>query len=139
MTNNQTFLFVCVYLPFDCDINYDDYCFCLNKINCINDTVSTPYVFILGDFNAKTLFRKKLIDFCDFNHLCFIDQNMLVPNNDTFVCQAYGSTSWLDHCITTSSSQTVISNMLAMILYAQITFLSVLILTVICPPYTTKL
>ena len=48
MTNNQTFLFVCVYLPYDCDVNYDDYCFYLNKINCIIDTASTPYVFILG-------------------------------------------------------------------------------------------
>ena len=81
MTNNQTFLFVCVYLPYDCDVNYDDYCFYLNKINCIIDTASTPYVFILGDFNANinsdTLFGKELIDFCDINHLCFTDKNML--------------------------------------------------------------
>ena len=88
MTNNQTFLFVCVYLPYDCDVNYDDYCFYLNKINCIIDTASTPYVFILGDFNANinsdTLFGKELIDFCDFNHLCFTDKNMLLPDTYTF-------------------------------------------------------
>ena len=78
MTNNQTFLFVCVYLPYDCDVNYDDYCFYLNKINCIIDTALTPYVFILGDFNANinsdTLFGKEFIDFCNINHLCFTDK-----------------------------------------------------------------
>ena len=35
---------------------------------------------------------------------------MLLPDTYTFFSQAYGSTSWLDHCITTSFSQTVISN-----------------------------
>ena len=81
MTNKQTFLFVCVYLPYDCDVNYDDYCFYFNKINRIIDTTSTPYVFILGDFNANinsdTLFGKELIDFCKINHSCFTDKNML--------------------------------------------------------------
>ena len=111
MTNNQTFLFVCVYLPYDCDVNYDDYCFYLNKINCIIDTASTPYVFIMRDFNANinldTLFGKELIDFCDINYLL---KNMLLPDTYTFLSQAHGSTSWLEDCITTSSSQTVISN-----------------------------
>ena len=114
-TNNQTFLFVCIYLPCDCDANYDDYCFYLNKIHCIIDSASTPHVFILGDFNANinsdSLFGKELIEFCDINRLCFTDKNMLLPNTYTFFSQAHGSTSWLDHCITTASSQSIISNM----------------------------
>ena len=35
---------------------------------------------------------------------------MLLPNSFTYVSQAHGSTSWLDHCITTVSSQSIISN-----------------------------
>ena len=105
-TNNQTFLFVCIYLPYDCDANYDDYCFYINKINCIIDSASTPHVFILGDFNANinsdSLFGKELIEFCDINRLCFTDKNMLLPNTYTFFSQAQCSTSWLDHCITTN-------------------------------------
>ena len=114
-TNNQTFLFVCIYLSYDCDANYDDYCFYLNKINCIIDSASTPHVFILGNFNANinsnSLFGKERIKFCDINRLCFTDKSMLLANTYTFFSQAHDSTSWLDHCITTTSSQSIIFNM----------------------------
>ena len=97
MTNNQTFLFVCIYLPYDCDVNYADYCLYLKKINCIIDTASTPYIFILGDFNANinsdALFGKELIEFCDVNHLCFTYKNMISPDTYTFFSQAHGSKS----------------------------------------------
>ena len=43
--------------------------------------------------------------------MCFTDKNMLLPDTYTFFSQAHGGISWLDHCITTNSSQTVISNM----------------------------
>ena len=31
---------------------YDDYCFYLDKFKCIIESANTPYVYILGDFNA---------------------------------------------------------------------------------------
>ena len=45
-TNDCEFLFSCVYLPCDCDQFYDDYCFYLDKIRCIIDAASTPYIFV---------------------------------------------------------------------------------------------
>ena len=41
-----------MYLPYECDMHYDDYCFYLNKLQCIIDSANSPYIFILGDFNA---------------------------------------------------------------------------------------
>ena len=38
------------------------------------------------------------------NNLCFTDRMMLLPEAFTFVSQAHGTTSWLDHCITTTSA-----------------------------------
>ena len=97
-----------------CDANKYDYCFYITKINCIIDSASTPHVFIPGDFNANinsdSLFGKELIEFCDIKRLCFTDKNMLLPNTYTFFSQAHGSTSLLDRCITTTSSQSIISN-----------------------------
>ena len=93
---------------------YDEFCFYLSKLQCITTSSNTPYVFILGDFNADiqstSIFGAVLIDFCDNNELCFIDKEMLFPDTFTYTSQAHGTTSWLDHCITTTSGQSVISN-----------------------------
>ena len=41
-------------------MNYDDYCFYLDKFKCTIESASTPYVFILGDFNANIQSRLSL-------------------------------------------------------------------------------
>ena len=56
------------------------------------------------------MFGVELIDFCNNNNLCFIDREKLPPDSFTFVSQAHGTTSWLDHCITTTSGQSIRSN-----------------------------
>ena len=113
-SNHFTLLFLTVYLPYECDMHYDDYCFYLSKLQCIIDSANTPYIFILGDFNADiqstSMFGAELIDFCDNNNLCFIDKEKLSPDSFTFVSQAHGTSSWLDHCITTTSGKSITSN-----------------------------
>ena len=113
-SNDFTLLFLTVYLPYECDMYYDDYCFYLSKLQCIIDSANTPYIFILGDFNvdiqSTSMFGAELIDFCDNNNLCFIDKEKLSPDSFTFVNQAHGTTSWLDHCITTASGKSITSN-----------------------------
>ena len=113
-SNSSTFLSLPVYLPYECDMYYDDFCFYLSKLQCIIASSNTPYVFILGDFNADiqstSIFGAELIDFCDNNELCFVDRKRLLPDTFTYTSQAHGTTSWLDHCITTMSGQSVISH-----------------------------
>ena len=56
------------------------------------------------------MFGAELIDFCDNNNLCFTDKDKLLPDSFTFVSQAHGTTSWLDHCITTAYGKSITSN-----------------------------
>ena len=81
---------------------YDDFCFYLSKIQCIIASSNTPYVFILGDFNADiqstSIFGAELIDFCDNTELCFIDKEMLFPDTFTYTSQAHGWITALLRC-----------------------------------------
>ena len=45
--------FLCVYLPYECSDNHDDYMFYLAKIFQIIDEFQSPYIFVCGDFNAN--------------------------------------------------------------------------------------
>ena len=114
-SNNFTLLFLTVYLPYECDKFYDDYCFYLSKLQCIIDSANTSYIFILGDFNANiqttSIFGAELIEFCDNNNLCFLDKELLSPDSFTYISQAHGTTSWLDHCITTTSGRAITSSL----------------------------
>ena len=80
---------------YTCVIVY--YCFYLNKLQFIIESANTPYVFILGHYNAdiqsESVFGTELINFCDINSLCFIDSSLLLPDIFTFVSQAHGTTS----------------------------------------------
>ena len=71
-------------------------------------------LFILGDYNAdiqsKSVFCSELINFCDTNSLYFIDRSLLLPDTFIFVSQVHGTTSWLDHCISTTSCESLVSN-----------------------------
>ena len=93
-SNLITLLFLTVYLPYECDKFYDDYCFYLSKLQCIIDSANTPYVFILGDFNADiqntSIFGAELLDFCDNNTLCYLDKEFLPPDSFTYISQAHG-------------------------------------------------
>ena len=80
----------------------------------------------MGDYNAniksESVFGSELIEFCDLNNLCFIDKSY------TFISQAHHTTSWLDHCISTVSGESIISNVycvLWMIIYVQTISLNV--------------
>ena len=44
------------------------------------------------------------------NNSYFTDRMMLLPDAFKFVSQAHGTTSWLDHCITTSAGQSLVAD-----------------------------
>ncbi len=107
-------LFVCVYMPFDCSDNYDDYMFYLNKLMTIIDNFPSPYVFVTGDFNANisvpSRFGRELQTACSENVLCISDMLLLPPETFTFISSSHGSTSWLDHIVTSTSSHSLLRN-----------------------------
>ena len=56
-SNSSTFLFLPVYLPYECDMYCDDFCFYSSKLQCIIASSNTIYVSILGDFNAINIYN----------------------------------------------------------------------------------
>ena len=113
-TNMFTILIICVYLPYDSSDNYDEYKHYLAKLNHIINEHDSPYVYVVGDFNAYTTngsrFGRELQEMCDKTSLVVSDLNMLSLDTFTFISKAHGSTSWLDHCVTTGTGHNIISD-----------------------------
>ena len=67
---------------------HNDFCFYLSKLQYITASSNTPYVFILGDFNANiqstSIFGAEFIDFCDNNELCLVEREGLLPDTCTY-------------------------------------------------------
>ena len=114
-TSDFIILILCIYMPYERNQFYDDFCFYLDKIKCIIESANTPYVLVMGDFNAdiksSSIFGSELIAFCNMNDLCVIDIFMLLSHTFTYVFQSHNTTSWLDHCITTRAGKSIVTKM----------------------------
>ena len=110
-----------VYLPY-CDVeNTDEFLSYLAKLDTLVDTASTPYIYIMGDFNADIVKRRNsglphrfgelLSQFCIEQNLIVSDVTML-PGCDsyTYISEAHQSTSWLDHLICTESAHALVDS-----------------------------
>ena len=97
-----------VYLPTDYhDLNsLDEFCMCIGQLATVLDDISgnTGFYGIIGDCNANShgsTFFTELSAFCMENGLTISDVQLLEgdKNVHTFVSAAHGSTSWIDHCL----------------------------------------
>ena len=83
----------------------------LSKIDSIFSSADTPYCVAIGDFNADHsvtngtiphLFGRALVDYCKNEQLVISDSINLAQDNYTYI-SCTGSTSWLDHIVSTIS------------------------------------
>ena len=114
--NNKHVVLLNVYLPYEHPENNNLYIECLGKLNAIIEELSSTTVIITGDYNAninKTDSNngKQLIQFCDEFNYMFASKLMLPNDTYTYVSEAHGTTSWLDHCISSSDGYDIICNM----------------------------
>ena len=107
-------LFLCVYLPYDCAENFDDYMFYLSQLLQIIEDFSSPYVYICGDFNANVLshsrFGDELRRLCSDTLLCLSDTLLLPSDTFTFISSSHDTVSWLDHVLSTTSGHSLFTN-----------------------------
>lgn len=116
VVESRMHMIINVYLPVCSYANQDDFIGYLSKIDDIILATDTPFVTIVGDFNADLhnrdnhMFGKDLYDHCTQEGLVMSD-SLLLPS-DTFTCfsEAHHTTSWLDHVISTSSAHASIGN-----------------------------
>ena len=50
--NQETLVFINVYLPFQCEDNYEKYFNYLGKLTTLVEELATSNMVVLGDFNA---------------------------------------------------------------------------------------
>jgi exonuclease III len=118
--NNKTFLFINVYMPYCTAQHMDDFQYYLCKLESIVSSSNTPYIYIIGDYNANlcldsdgralNIFGKELLQYCALNGLIVTD---FVLNTDldayTYYSEAHGSVSWLDHVVSTVSAHALVN------------------------------
>jgi exonuclease III len=109
--------FINVYMPYQCDDNYDSYIhyFILGKLNALKDECKTSRIVAVGDFNAKvdTKFESELLKFVNSCHMKISDYAEFGRLSDvfTYVSDSHGTTSWLDHYISSHFAQSMISDL----------------------------
>lgn len=69
----------------------------------------------MGDFNAdisdeKSMFGQHLTQFCQDKKLQLSSKAFLSSDTYTYVSEAWGTTSWLDHCVCTTDAHEGINN-----------------------------
>ena len=114
--NNREFVILNVYTPFESRHNEDEF---LNRLGFINSFISdhpSSCIFIVGDMNSdlsdnNSMFAKHIVQFCEDNNLILSSQLLLPSNSFSYISEAWNSTSWLDHCISTADAHASISSM----------------------------
>ena len=112
----QIFVILCVYMPYECRDNEESYLDNLGTIKTIIDELDCTCISILGDWNSDisdrtSLFGNHVRLFCTENNLILSSEHFLPDGTFTHYSEAWHTTSWLDHCISTSDANEIINNM----------------------------
>ena len=121
-TDTHKIIIVNVYLPCCSDDNTVNFRYYLGKIDSIIENSDTPFVYIMGDFNASLSpdnngeishkFGKILLDHCTDEGLLLSDYSYLPTNSTyTYCSEAHHRLSWLDHVMSTVSSHSLLKGM----------------------------
>ena len=102
-----------VYLPYQNVDNVDDFICCLSDIEVLVDSCTSTSVFIMGDYNcdlkSNGIFSQHFKRFINDNSFIGADYE-LMKDAFTFMSDAWGTCSWLDHCICTADAYTGIQS-----------------------------
>ena len=68
---DTSYYFLNVYMPYQCDDNYDLYVEYIGKISSLIEDSVTSNLIVVGDFNAavNTLFESELVNMCNTHQL----------------------------------------------------------------------
>lgn len=114
VSNKRTILVMSVYMPTERTEHLVDFTDCLGLVSAIIDIENIESVFVLGDFNSHPggLFFSELTHFCTEHELVCVDVDRLGMDSGsyTFISEAHGTSSWLDHCLVTKSAFNSVTN-----------------------------
>ena len=111
---NYTILIINVYMPYECQSNFDQYGILLGQLQSIIHDTTVDHVCLIGDFNAhpNRPFYNELYNMCNSNSLTISDVTLLPPTTYTHIQHRSNmvTTSWLDHCIASHQLHRCIEN-----------------------------
>ena len=102
---NKTLCLINAYLPYYYSANVDGYLQYLSDLRSFCNEVSCPNICVMGDFNSNDSngFCTYLNRFCKENGFILSDKQWLPNSTFTYISEAHGSVSWLDHCLTSTN------------------------------------
>ena len=118
--NSTSFTLFNVYMPYEKSDNEDEYVEKLSLLESFIQNVGHSSYALIGDFNCnvkpengrvKSKFAKLLFDFCENNSLVFTSQNVLPNDSYTYISESWGTTSWLDHVISSCDFHNCVNNL----------------------------
>ena len=117
---NRKILAVNMYMPCDdrstTSLNYDQFIKYLGLVDAIIKESDISSVFVIGDWNAgvnsNSVFGSELSTFCIEHSYVLSDVDRLGCCSDsfTFLSEAHGTTSWIDHCLCTEQAHSSITD-----------------------------
>ena len=115
LSDNKKMYIFNVYLPYDKLDNEEEYIDRLAKLHNILAECDSTCVAVVGDYNANVLknanFAVLLKEYCSQFKYKWSSCLKLPEGTHTYVSDAWGSYSWLDHIISTEDGNNVITNM----------------------------
>jgi len=107
--NGKIFIILNVYTPYQSYDHVDEY---VSRLACIQSFIednSSTCIYVLGDFNAdlansKSLFYKHLLRFSKDSNLVISSKTFLPDTSYTYISEAWNTTSWLDHVLSTADA-----------------------------------
>lgn len=113
---DKKFIILNIYLPYECQHHEEEY---VNKLAFISSYLQSEAftnVFIVGDMNAdisdkRSSFAKHISQFCEDNNLILSSRELLSTESYTHISEAWHTTSWLDHCLSTADAHASLMNM----------------------------
>lgn len=105
-----------VYLPYDSPENEEEFVCRLSNLHVIVEDLDCTCINIVGDFNSNILNKPSknainLQEYCDFMNYRWSSKHFLPNDSFTYVSEAWGTPSWLDHCISSTDGFNAIANM----------------------------
>ena len=83
--NQETLVFINVYLPFPCEDNYEKYLNYLSKLTALVEELATSNIVVIGDFNATKdiKFENERLHWCKSNNFIMSDKGIIGDEHDT--------------------------------------------------------
>ena len=119
---NRKILAVNIYIYMPCDdrstpsLNYDEFIKYLGLVDAIIKESDISSVFVIGDWNAgvhsNCVFGSELSTFCTEHSYIISDVDRLGCCSDsfTFLSEAHGTTSWIDHRVSAEQAHSSITD-----------------------------